>query len=315
MNPLVSQPFFLIGSERSGSTLLGLMLKNHPLISWMGQFEYAVKCIPDDGGWPILKNYYEALKIDRIFIGSNFKIDKKLTFPELVRSFVEQRKQIDNLSLVGAAIHQDFHKIPSIWSKSKFLYLLRDGRDVTNSCIKMGWAGNFWCGAQRWIDAESQCELLRRRVEPSRYLEIRYEELVTAPVANLKKICDFLEIDFNSRMLDYDKSSTYGKPNPNLIFQWKTRVAKRSIQICEARIRDRLLTRNYELSQYEELHVGRLRKIWFRFQDKFYRVSFRIKRYGLLTIFLKGIYRRLHLNSLHDQIKLGMIEVDKKELK
>lgn len=39
---LVSEPIFLVGAERSGTTVLRLMLDHHPKIAWCSEFEYAV---------------------------------------------------------------------------------------------------------------------------------------------------------------------------------------------------------------------------------------------------------------------------------
>ncbi|MGL5077751.1 MAG: sulfotransferase, partial [Waterburya sp.] len=41
-HPLIKQPIFLVGAERSGTTLLRLMLDNHPQLAWCYEFEYAV---------------------------------------------------------------------------------------------------------------------------------------------------------------------------------------------------------------------------------------------------------------------------------
>ena len=35
--------------------------------------------------------------------------------------------------------------------RSQFIHILRDGTDVTRSCIGMGWAGNVWRGLRHSI--------------------------------------------------------------------------------------------------------------------------------------------------------------------
>ncbi|MEL7520985.1 MAG: sulfotransferase, partial [Cyanobacteria bacterium J06553_1] len=55
MQPLpVAQPIFLVGAERSGTTLLRIMLDHHPQQAWCHEFEYAVDLLDESGGFPPL---------------------------------------------------------------------------------------------------------------------------------------------------------------------------------------------------------------------------------------------------------------------
>lgn len=47
-----SGPLFLIGAERSGTTLCRLMPDHHPAICWLGEFDYAIERVGDDGAVP-----------------------------------------------------------------------------------------------------------------------------------------------------------------------------------------------------------------------------------------------------------------------
>lgn len=48
----ISKPVFLVGAERSGTTVLRLMLDHHPQIAFNNEFEYAVDLVSDEGKWP-----------------------------------------------------------------------------------------------------------------------------------------------------------------------------------------------------------------------------------------------------------------------
>ena len=65
-----SQPIFLVGAERSGTTLLRLMLDCHPHIAFHSEFEFVVDYFRDNS-YPSLEDYYEHLATDRIFQSSN----------------------------------------------------------------------------------------------------------------------------------------------------------------------------------------------------------------------------------------------------
>jgi|GEM_PF-5624238 len=64
---MISEPIFLVGSERSGTTVLRLMLAHHPQIAWCQEFEYAVDRVSDDGNFPNLKSTMNGWKLIESF--------------------------------------------------------------------------------------------------------------------------------------------------------------------------------------------------------------------------------------------------------
>src|SRR5690606_8737994 len=73
-------PTFLVGAERSGTTLLRLMLDHHPQIAWCSEFEYAVDQMRDDADppWPEIRRYRTYLATHRIFRAHGFRVDERL---------------------------------------------------------------------------------------------------------------------------------------------------------------------------------------------------------------------------------------------
>ena len=76
-------PIFLVGAERSGTTLLRLMLDHHPKIAFNYEFEYAVNQINLNGNWPDLPAYYDYLSTNSIFLNTHFTVDHNLDYPTL----------------------------------------------------------------------------------------------------------------------------------------------------------------------------------------------------------------------------------------
>src|SRR5262249_42031140 len=70
---MIPAPLFLVGAERSGTTLLRLMLDGHPDLAWNEEFEYAVDLLPEEGGFPDLEDYYPFLKTNRVFLHSGHR--------------------------------------------------------------------------------------------------------------------------------------------------------------------------------------------------------------------------------------------------
>src|SRR6185369_10561789 len=85
---------------------------------------------------------------------TGFTVDRSLSYPQLIDSFLQQQRARSNKPLVGATVHRHFDRLLRIWPVARFVHLVRDGRDVARSVIEMGWAGNLWTGCDRWIDAE-----------------------------------------------------------------------------------------------------------------------------------------------------------------
>ncbi len=86
----IESPIFLVGSVRSGTTLLGDMLDHHPDVAFPGEFELAVDFMGPNGEIPDLAEYHAWLEVDRHFLGHGLQIDPSLDYPQLVRSLLGQ---------------------------------------------------------------------------------------------------------------------------------------------------------------------------------------------------------------------------------
>jgi len=312
---MIREPVMLVGSERSGTTLLRLMLDHHPEIACLAEFEFAVDMVADRGEWPPLPEFRSWLQTHRDFLEYEFHVDPDLTYPELVDGFLEQKRERDGKPLVGATVHRHFDRLLHIWPDARFIHLLRDGRDVAASVVAMGWAGNTWTGVERWVEAERLWESLRDRIAATRRIDVRYEQLVASPVEVLTEICRFLGTSFDERMFDYAATTSYSKPDAKLAYQWKTKQTGRQVQLVEARVSDMLTERGYALSGLSTLEVtGRLERA-LRFQDRLARSRARIRMYGLRLFLEDVLSRRLGLDSWQEVVKIRLNSIDRELLK
>lgn len=312
---IIERPFFIVGAERSGTTLLRLMLDHHTQLSWCNEFEYAIDLISDRGHWPQLKKYHRWLETHRIFQDSQFEIDLTLDYLQLINSFLIQKQTRDNKRLVGATVHRHFDRLLKIWPNAKFIHIVRDGRDVARSCIGMGWAGNVWTGVERWIKAESLWKNISESISAEQKIEVTYESLISQCEDTLKSICSFIEIPFELGMLAYEHTTSYDLPDPKLIQQWKHKLSEKEIQIIESRISDMLLERNYELSGLPLMKITPIMQQILSWQDKAKCTYFRINRLGLVLFIADNLSRRFNIDSWQRNIKLKVNDINRSYLK
>lgn len=313
MQQTIAKPIFLVGAERSGTTLLRLMLNYHPKITWCNEFEYAVDMVGED--WPDLQAYYSWLETHRIFQDSHFNIDKTLSYPQLVDSFLGQRLKRDSKPIVGATIHRNFEKTIKIWPDARFIHIVRDGRDVARSCIGMGWAGNVWYGVNEWIKVENLWKEFSKQIPEDRKIEIIYEDLILNYVDTLKNICDFIGVDYDSSMLDYVNSSDYSLPKSHLVQQWKKKQSKREIQLLEYRIADMLVERGYDLSEFDTIEVSPLDELVLKIQNWWGKLLFRRDRIGTSLLISDFLARKMGVAAWQKRTLLQINDIQRRHLK
>ncbi|MEO0530272.1 MAG: sulfotransferase [Planctomycetota bacterium] len=313
--PPKTAPTFLVGSVRSGTTLLRLMLDHHPELAFHFEFEHAVDRVSDDGRMPPIADYHAYLRQDRIFNLSGLQIDESLDYRQLVDSLLHQHRQRDGKRFAGATVHHGFEKLRYLWPNAKYVHLVRDGRDVARSCIAMGWAGNMYCGVNRWIEAELAWERLAPRLRPEQKLELRYEDLVRESDQVLAEVCEFIGVEFDPAMYDYAKTSTYELPDAKLLSQWKRKLSEQEVQLAEARIADMMVERGYELSGFPAIEVGPAEANRLRWHDWWSRAKFRRNRYGTTLFATDFLARRLGIGPLAHACKRRTDAIDNEHIR
>lgn len=158
------------GCGRSGTTLLLSILSSHPEINIFEETFYF---------YPLPMRLNELEK--RISLTSS-KIWCEKT-PKNVLVF----DQIKNI----------------LKDKCKIIHMVRDGRDVITS-VHPSRQGKYWVPIERWIDD------VKKGLEFSDSKIVKYENLVLSPEKTIKELMDYLEIDFNKKMLSHE---IYGLKN------------------------------------------------------------------------------------------------------
>ena len=300
------EPIFVVGSVRSGTTLLGLMLDSHPDIAFPGEFEFAIAPIGDDGAYPPIEEFHAWLASDRHFRWHRLEIDSRLDYPALLASFLEQLRAArgPDKPRVGVAVHRRIDRLPDLWPHSRYIHIVRDPRDVTASIIARGWCGNHYTAAQRWRRAELEWDACRARLPDDRVFELHYERLVCEPVEALAELCSFLGLAYAPAMLSYHLHSRYGPPDPSLAQRWRDRLPARSVRLVERAAGDLLERRGYPRRFAVDPPFGRIRSAALRAHCRASTFVFRTRRYGLGLRAARRLTGMFGLRGLHEKLRL-----------
>jgi LPS sulfotransferase NodH len=218
----MKRPVFVLGSPRSGTTLL-----YHMLLSAGGFAVYRSESkvfdliAPRCGSLRAAKNKEKMLDLwfqTRMFGVSEVDPEKFRaevmsdchTAGDFLRIFMEYISRAQNVDRWAECTPEHLLYVP--WIKrelpdAQFIHIIRDGRDVALSLQKQGWvqpfpwdkdrglivAGIFW----EWIVGKGR-EF--GRALGADYVEVRYEDLMADPRSTLARLGQFINHD-----LDYDR--------------------------------------------------------------------------------------------------------------
>lgn len=278
-----------MGAERSGTTLLRVMLDSNPRVHCISEVDYLFS----DEAIP-----YDALQAKKRLLEERIFVDRGVPFDELldrdghIRNHLEVLRSRQGKEIFGVTVHLAYPSLRRMWPEAKYIHIVRDPRAVAHSCVGMGWVGNVWRGVERWIAAERSWDEAIKEVPQRLRLEIRYEDLVREPHRELRRACEFLNVGFAERMLSYPSRSSYAAPDAKRIDSWKKKLSPNQMQWVELRSEDLMLSRHYQLSA-SKIRLNFWQVLYLRIQDAAVRHRFRIRRFGIYLYGIELLNRRV----------------------
>ena len=97
---------------------------------------------------------------------------------------------------------KEMRRIQRVLPEARFVHIIRDGRDVSLSHLRMNWGPETYAQSARlWRNRIRKA----RKMAPSvnHYMEIHFEDLVADTEGTLRRVCDFIDLEFDPVMLDY----------------------------------------------------------------------------------------------------------------
>jgi Sulfotransferase family len=219
MNPA---PVFITGLPRSGTTLLGNIIDRHHRLAifvesfFIPQYYYLQVLY-----WPLSKPE-KFLGLAKAIVNEDASKRNHLTMnPDRLTGVQPKNfaRLLDVLFSDWAAAQGKVRwgdkspgyvtKLPlfeRLYPEAKFIHIMRDGRDVWLSLKKLGWETNVVKVARTWANVLRKARRYGRSVNPSHYYELRYEDLISRPEEELKKIMEFLGEPYTEELLHAGKA-------------------------------------------------------------------------------------------------------------
>jgi hypothetical protein len=279
MRTVTTAPFFIIGSGRSGTTLLRMILASHSRLSIPPETWYLLRLgelldirrplTPDEivRVTQIMTDHYRWA--DMNFDASDFRRQVADLGTPYLRDVVELVYQnhlhVEHKSRWGDKTPGYIEIAPqlaALFPGAKFVHFVRDGRDVAKSFQSLRWAGRWLHDNTReWVEAMDYNQRWIHSTLSGQIFQARYEDLVLDTERTIREICKFLGEEFEPGMLSWQEKvdglmparevKIHEKlkhiPDSTFIFRWKREMSIREMLVSEAFMGNHLGALGYEL--------------------------------------------------------------------
>lgn len=285
---------FLLGNPRSGTSLLRLMLNAHPeiiappecgFLHWWSQkyFDWKWENASEELIAEFITDVCTSKKIETWNLNVQllhknilkFKPNSYAHLGQIVFETYAQQTGKMPLAIVDKNNYYIHHleELKAIWPDARYIHLIRDGRDVacsykdiekldTNSPYKPKLSTDINAIAEEWTrnnqNILSFMEGLNRKED---YISVRFEDVVGKSKEALKRLCDFLDLEFSPAMLTYYNSEFYDEPKETLDWKKKTQSEPDNSSVG----RYKALLDEEEISNFNSLSKSILNKFNYSF--------------------------------------------------
>lgn len=212
---------FIVGSGRSGTTLLRALLDAHPELAIPPESYFVVSLARRSERYQVDGRFdVEALAADvtahprfeRWGLPGQELRDKLVSagadgYPAAIRAVYQAYADHRGKPRYGDKTPKyvkDIARLAELFPESRFVHIVRDGRDVVLSFKDLGWGPDSAIeSALRWRNWVELGRDAARDIDRERYLEIRYEDLAADPAQVLRQVCEFIALPFSEQMFEY----------------------------------------------------------------------------------------------------------------
>ena len=253
---------FVAGSPRSGTTLVSRMLQLYygygmgPEGHWILEYVKRTKSFGDLENDDNARRLIASILREEMFqiVRENYppvnghKVDVTVemvwgllsdrTYPGVVLAVLAALTRELGKSNVGnknPGFARDLGTLYSLFPDAKYLFVMRDGRDVALSMMKQPWGQQSWyANARFWADTCAAYERFKTQVRKDQLLLIRYEDLLTDPDETASRLDAFLDNQLSAEGRAELVSQILGGKRRENFEKWRNRMTPRDHRLYEA---------------------------------------------------------------------------------
>jgi sulfotransferase family protein len=261
---VTAPPVFIVGSGRSGTTMLRLMLDAHPdlaippeshfiprMHAVRGRFERDGRLDGPALAEALFPQFrFREWRIPADGVRERVAAMEDPSFADVMEAFFLTYAAEHGATRWGDKTPGYVLEMPllaELWPAARFVHLYRDGRDVALSFLSRGWARHLPEAAELWARRTALGREVGEGLGAGRYLEVRYEDLVERGEPELQRVCTFMDLDLRPEMLTYYERKSdllsakeqrhhehEGKPPTSGLRDWRTEMAPGDVAVFEA---------------------------------------------------------------------------------
>jgi hypothetical protein len=299
---VAGEPFFIVGNDRSGTTMLRLIIDRGPDAAVPPESMFLTDYADAfDAGGPRDERAARQLMHD---VWEHPKV-RLWELPGEPPDIPDGLAPLDAYRFIVAAPFEAYaakHRKPRwgdktphyvhhidhllrLWPGARFVVLVRDGRDVALSLRRMPFGpNNAWAAAQWWargIRAGARAQ----KEHAESVLTVRYEDLARRPHDEVPRLCEFLGLSYRDDMLALEKTdparivpdqagwfpTLFEGINTSAIDRWQGDMSRRDQRIFAALAGAELEQLGYAVAPGPRAAISPRQERWFRYHNELMR--------------------------------------------
>jgi hypothetical protein len=269
--------FFIVGCGRSGTTLLQVMLGNHPEITLpnetgfysllrrrnqrtLGELETPAKF---RRGYEVAMDFWRVRELEldreRVWELCQGRTPSWETLFLAILAALAERRGAVRVGEKSPGHFQYLALLSERYPEARFIHLIRDPRAVACSYFRTFGIRDIGAKCKRWQLAIAEHDRFAGPLG-RRYMALRYEDLVREPERTLREVCSFLGCGFAPEMLAYHERDHLGFAKHQMhhmantlrpvftssLDKWRSELARDQIALVEHVLGDEMERLGYE---------------------------------------------------------------------
>jgi len=285
-----SKQVFILGAPRSGTTFLASLLSETRYkapfeTQFIPKYYHKLESYGDIKEFSNFSTLLKEILSERAVMQWKLDLDlndffksfgENITYARMVDRLCAMKHKNNNDGYWGEKTPWYLNELDNIYQlfpDAKYIYIVRDGRDVALSLLEKEWGpNNIYACATYWKSLNGPNPVLDKLRKSGQLLELRYEDLLDDTERYIQEFYEFLGEPYNNEMVE-KLASTTQKGN---YYKWKNKFSASEIKLFDHIAASTLNKFGYEtfesenklspvLEQYYKIHN---KLIWAKFMFK-----------------------------------------------